>query len=387
MIALAGAIILFGPGRLSAQEREEAPAPSPDSAPLDRQVRELMERLDSSDMSLCFKAVGELAALGPDALPFVWKLLEGAGADSQRYLITAIGRMNSAAAMKEALRKFDGFDPSVRPMLVSVVTRFRDKTTVRVLRDMLATDEAALKYVVFDALLKMKDDRVVEDLVDIFCRNVKDDEELPEASESSESPELVRRRRELAEKRLKERREQEELRLFAFRRLLVLARADGLPSPLADELIANLRYADEQQTVRTIHLLAYIKGNVTVLREIEELLDAREEKVRAAAAYAIGNLGSRATDTLLIERLAEEPDGPVQRKLIDALARLGCEASVPHLIPLLDSRDRELVVTTWEALKTLTGKSLPCNYQQWVEWWDSVVTDGQPVAPEGQFAE
>jgi len=385
MVVLAGTIILFcsSAGPLAAQDvGPAAPDQVAAEGSQELEVRALLEQLNSGKQATCFRAVGELSVLGRDALPYIWKHLDDASPSAQRYLLIALGRMKTPRAVAGLVDRLDRFHPSVLPMAVNVVAASGPETSARALRPLLATEDLVAKCVVLEALLRLKDDTVIEDLVEIFCEDT--DDVPPPLDDPAGPSEPADQKERVQQEKSKER---DELRSFAFRKLRAAAKAGELGTEAIDSLVSYLRSAGPEQAVRTIHILAYSEGGKAVLEELEQLLTANDEAVREAAAYAVGNLGTSANGPALLSALINERDEGVAETMIEALQSVDYKPAVPCLIEYLDHTNRKLVIAAWKAVKSLTGKTFPAEYDAWYEWWDGIVAGGEPVTHGAELLE
>ncbi|HWP82631.1 MAG TPA: peptidylprolyl isomerase [Bacteroidota bacterium] len=86
---------------------------------------------------------------------------------------------------------------------------------------------------------------------------------------------------------------------------------------------ANLRY-------RALIALANIQDSATV-GDIVPLLDDGSAKVRAAAAFALGQIGSKESQKPLAERLAKEKSKDALKRIIEALGKCGTDSALSIL--------------------------------------------------------
>jgi len=90
------------------------------------------------------------------------------------------------------------------------------------------------------------------------------------------------------------------------------------------KLIAYLDNTDSMLRFRALIALANIQDTSTSLSVASKLND-REARVRAAAAFALGQIGLKKNQDSLISRLSVETDTSVQARILEALGKIGDE--------------------------------------------------------------
>lgn len=76
--------------------------------------------------------------------------------------------------------------------------------------------------------------------------------------------------------------------------------------------------------------------------QLIDLLDDKDVGVRAAAADALGKIGSRKAGEAMLKRFLEETEVPVKDTLVAALGAVGYHPAVPALIEALNSPERTI---------------------------------------------
>ena len=171
------------------------------------------------------------------------------------------------------------------------------------------------------------------------------------------------------------------------------------PSP--EEKLHQARQGADSAGLREVLLRVGSKPTAAMRPDLEQVLSQHADPtVRAAAADALGSLGS--ADSVPELRAAARQDGHwiVRKRAARALARilgdgaredlefllkndadgrvrteavelaaehLPFEDAVPVLVEALNDRADEVRLRAHVALKELTGQSLPPNYEQWKE--------------------
>ena len=103
-----------------------------------------------------------------------------------------------------------------------------------------------------------------------------------------------------------------------------------------------------------------------------ELVDDPSPMVRKATGDALANFTRHEEIRAMIELVKKEPTSDRTRRLLfEALSDGFAFGAVPVLIEGLESSTATTQQAAWEALKRISGRSLPAEPQAWREWWET----------------
>jgi putative heme-binding domain-containing protein len=115
----------------------------------------------------------------------------------------------------------------------------------------------------------------------------------------------------------------------------------GWKPELVAEALVKLAADDKTPVSQRVAALSAIPthGMVAEARALHDLLNDKEEQVRAQAVWLIGVQGKHTDASILEKRLVADPSAFVKRRVCEALIRLGIEPKVESVWPLLASED------------------------------------------------
>jgi HEAT repeat protein len=152
--------------------------------------------------------------------------------------------------------------------------------------------------------------------------------------------------------------------------------------------------------------LGYMKEASAVEAVTKVLQSTSAPEDRAAAAFALGLIGDKASVQHLMDAVADNKIAMVRESACRALVRMGSPDSLPAvikaidrypetraelalqlrhwrdkrsieaLIELLRDPDKGVQDSAWDSLKILTGEAFGRDYEAWSSWWEVAKVEG-----------
>ncbi|MBN4049812.1 HEAT repeat domain-containing protein [bacterium AH-315-M10] len=116
---------------------------------------------------------------------------------------------------------------------------------------------------------------------------------------------------------------------------------------------------------------AYALGELGDTENVPLLIKSLKDKnhlVRFDAVIALGKLGDGRAVKPLIDRLSNDAHPWVRLKSARALRKLKAGAAVPSLVSALDDRSRSVQYNAHQALRELTGQKFSRDQSEWEAW-------------------
>jgi HEAT repeat protein len=138
-------------------------------------------------------------------------------------------------------------------------------------------------------------------------------------------------------------------------------------------LVENINSEDVVQTQQIIEVLSRIE-HPSALPALEKLVQDNNRWIRAAAVYAIGEIGGQKATPILIRSL-EDPTCNVCEVAIQTLIKLNDPRAIPALIEALRNNDPRIVNMAANALVTLCegAEDFGTDWMSWQLWYESEV--------------
>lgn len=138
-------------------------------------------------------------------------------------------------------------------------------------------------------------------------------------------------------------------------------------SPGTVELLVKTLKEDSDDLCRAQAVLGL--ANHKSAEYITDIIIAFEDKspvVREDCAYALGKIGDVTANNALMSHLSEDPDLAVRCRSAQALGMLKCQEAVHVLTGYLDHKDSRLKLSSYSALKAITGLEMELDKTQWL---------------------
>ncbi len=141
--------------------------------------------------------------------------------------------------------------------------------------------------------------------------------------------------------------------------------------PRTPNLLPTLFPDDDPLVGRAAAALLVEVGGPIVERKLEEAMSADSSRIRANAAFALGELGSPDALEPLLKAQFRETDTPARAEIVKALGNVGQRSTIPRLIPALDDLNPTVRRYAHDALAKLAKEDAGTTSAEWQEWWDS----------------
>ncbi|MBI5360646.1 MAG: HEAT repeat domain-containing protein [Planctomycetes bacterium] len=137
-------------------------------------------------------------------------------------------------------------------------------------------------------------------------------------------------------------------------------------SPESANLLVKALKEDTDDLCRAQAVLGL--GDIKAVEYVPDIIAAFEDKspvVREDCAYTLGRLGDVTANNALIKHLSEDPDLAVRCRSAQALGMLKCLEAVPVLVGYLEHKDSRLKLSSYSALKVITGLEIELDKSLW----------------------
>ncbi|HEX7900616.1 MAG TPA: HEAT repeat domain-containing protein [Planctomycetota bacterium] len=158
-----------------------------------------------------------------------------------------------------------------------------------------------------------------------------------------------------------------ETRGRALSTLAVLAKKYELKEELVKTLIDALNGAPESRALDVIGALAVTKDE-QACPAIAAHLGSDRADVRAAAAAALGTIGSASSADDIEDRVGKEEDLKVRLALAEAAVKVKAAGAMAGIAAWLDDESELLKSAAHRALKALSGTDVGLDREKWDEW-------------------
>lgn len=108
-----------------------------------------------------------------------------------------------------------------------------------------------------------------------------------------------------------------------------------------DSLLVFFGHSDGEVRARAVEALGRLQ-DTDCLRAVADRLYDPETAVREKAAFALGQLGDPDAERAIHKHLRRETSVSVQKRLVEALGKIGTEKSFPVILKFFSSRNRDL---------------------------------------------
>jgi len=136
-------------------------------------------------------------------------------------------------------------------------------------------------------------------------------------------------------------------------------------SPRAVPTLARTLF-DKEPTVVQAALRAFQTMGESAIPALVTLLQHKDERIRIAAAWALGEIGNREAVPALMTALEDRKSPALRQQAADALGRIGDTLAVNGLIRALGDREREVRREAADALRKIGTPEAAKAYENWL---------------------